>query len=388
MHWNDENDADPIDRVNILIRGAYNVGKTSLCQAFMEALDEMESVKKNRRTHLNDSTPVFDNTSYGVYTRRLNLKDMIPFLTNSQEVSTTNTTITNVVNEPTSIFSNNTKRYVLVSLIDTAGFDTNIGRLPNSMIRDVDGVMLLFSCDLEEDSLRCCHVAYNILARSPQLSSRLNLMEEGEGGGDDFLIGEYQQPLITKTPRYPVFMLVGTKGDLVTPCSLNVNGIKDYWACVKREENPRVAHQYISLLDLENKISKQGGFKMTQTHFTSSLTVLNGSKKGGGVLKAFMSLVYKVLETRSKASRVTSEMRRMVGDLDHSSAYSEKEPIKKNSDLNSELRRVNRKSTGYTSLYINHSMKKETSTLVDFGGKPITLDVGDATEGNNKDQCC
>jgi GTPase SAR1 family protein len=326
-------DGDDVDRISILIRGAFNVGKTSLCSAFTEALDHLESKSKFHK----NTRPNIEATSYGVYSKRINVRSLKSFNPNSKELS---------------IFKDS--HGVIVNLIDTAGFDTNIGRLPNSMIRDIDAVMLLFSCDLKEDTLRSCQVAYSALLSSNQLSSAINRGPREDIHREyifrDTAIGDKEQ-----TKQFPIFTLVGTKGDLVIfdkknqedvaistdiiDLPSNLNEIKDYWASISKYEDPYAANQYERLIELETRISRDTNFFMVPTEFTSASCGVVGGKN---VLKTFYALIIKVLETRVSLREQSIDDRKT----------NERDTVEKSntttshiSDLNSELRRVNKKTT-------------------------------------------
>lgn len=375
------NDDSPVDRVSILMRGAYNVGKTSLCKAFIEALDEMKM--KNDKSSVR---PGIEASAYGVYSRRLNMKDIVPFFTNPKHVAE-------------KYFSDS--HCVIVNLVDTAGFDTHMSRLPESMIRDVDAVMLLFSCDSKEDSLRCCHVAYDILVRSPQLSS--SVFKEYYQEQPKMVIREVESSGRTTTdttPKFPIFMLVGTKGDLVRVYNNNnnnnsyketlfdMNKIRDYWGTIKIEEDAYTVNQYKKLNELENKIITQNHFALTRTQFTSAVN-------GGGVLKTFLTLIANIIETR--LTIIQEEEKEGCVLITKSTTMSEQqqqqqqeiEPVL--SDLSSELRRVNKKTTTTTTLHRRamNMQQREGFALHDNNNSYDGRNTDSVIEKiPNKDECC
>lgn len=394
MNWHEQNSGSgSVDRVSILIRGAYNVGKTSLCKAFVGALDEMVYSRSQRERGAVIIRPGIEATTYGVYSRRLNMKDIIPFFTSQQQKQ-------HAVSSSPYHSSSNT-HYVMVNLIDTAGFDTNISRLPDSMIRDVDAVMLLFSCDLKEDSLRSCHVAYNILEKSPQLSSSVieeyqyqnqQQQQQEEEVSAEIIYERSNQSLFATSPqhpKFPIFKMVGTKGDLIVnnnsvnnnnKAPSDLNKIKDYWSTLRREDDLYSVSQYEKLIELENKIVKQNQFQLAKTEFTSAVN-------GGGVLKAFLSLVANILETRmtlqeeilTHRSSHLIEKRREIDPkttTTHAQFKPPPSPQPVLSDLSLELKRVNKKTAATPCTYTNRRLNSY-GTMTKNGR--ITLESAHAT---------
>lgn len=363
MHWlnlssDDIGDDKPehVERISILVRGAYGVGKTKLCRAFLRSIDEL--INSSEKDHNTNDDDDYDDESdygatngggfYGVYTKTIPMNLLLPFSSSPKTVS---------LLTPENLHCGySTERKWLpnmatIRLVDTTGFDTNIGSLPNSMIRDIDAVMLLFSCCSQDRSWRSCPIAYENLKKEPRLSSSVDITNPirrntnnsihtntGENDDNDSIVGdesedEFENIRFTPTlknkekekkkstlRKLPVFMLIGTKGDLQLDHSdmihpeerKELNIIREIWTKPDQfnqkeymwRDQPDSYKKYKNELDLlrhhrlsllESRI-KRDKYKLMPTQFTSAIR----PTKNSGVLKAFLSLIMKIIEMRLK----------------------------------------------------------------------------------------